>query len=494
MTVSTETNKKSYEGTGANTTLPTTFPFESDSDLVVTQRVKTTGIEATLVLGTHYTVTGGGFANGTVTPVDGATDFPVTVDWVLSRNTPQTQETDYVDNDDFPAESHENALDKVTYLAQDRQEAVNRSLKVPITDPDPSELPNKIDRASKHAIYDSNGDPGVGDAPADTTTVSTFGQALIVADDDTAARVIMDSQEDVITTQGDLVRGSSEDVAERLAIGASGTYLRSDGTDQAWAAPEDQGADYPLPQSYLSECNLVRTDADTITIPACEARNSDNTESIRLASSLAKTINETWVAGAGGGLNATDFASGTDDAEASTWYHVFLIKSAAGVVDVGFDKDVDATELLDDSGYTKYRRIGSVKTDVSKDILAFKQDGDDVWWDLPVEDIVLDAMTTDAVTHTLGSVPIDVRVKAIVAFNWVENAVGFYIVGHGDISGVAVPTADLRVAETLATGNAGVALWSDRPLTNTSAQIASRTDVAADLNILVLGWEDRRGQ
>lgn len=41
-------------------------------------------------------------------------------------------------------------------------------------------------------------------------------------------------ENDPITTRGDIIRGSSAALAERLAIGASGQVLTSDGTDVAW--------------------------------------------------------------------------------------------------------------------------------------------------------------------------------------------------------------------------------------------------------------------
>ena len=41
--------------------------------------------------------------------------------------------------------------------------------------------------------------------------------------------------EDLITTRGDIIRGSSAALAERLALGASGTVLASDGTDAAYS-------------------------------------------------------------------------------------------------------------------------------------------------------------------------------------------------------------------------------------------------------------------
>lgn len=50
-----------------------------------------------------------------------------------------------------------------------------------------------------------------------------------------AARTNIDAQEDVITTQGDLVVGSAAGQATRFGIGASNFYLRSTGTTITWA-------------------------------------------------------------------------------------------------------------------------------------------------------------------------------------------------------------------------------------------------------------------
>ena len=92
MTVSAAYTPDQYTGTGANTALATTFEFNDSSEIVVTSRVTATGVETVLVLTTHYTVTGGSGATGTVTPADGATDFPSTVTWTLGRTTPLVNE------------------------------------------------------------------------------------------------------------------------------------------------------------------------------------------------------------------------------------------------------------------------------------------------------------------------------------------------------------------------------------------------------------------
>ena len=68
------------------------------------------------------------------------------------------------------------------------------------------------------------------------------GQIVLVAYEATADNFQMLSQTaiahmaDVITTRGDLIRGSSSAVGERLALGGANTHLSSDGSDAHWVA------------------------------------------------------------------------------------------------------------------------------------------------------------------------------------------------------------------------------------------------------------------
>jgi hypothetical protein len=97
-------------------------------------------------------------------------------------------------------------------------------------------------------------------------------------------------------------------------------------------------------------------------------RDSTNTVDI-LTTAMVKRLDATWSAGTGvGGLNATDFASGSSDMEASTTYYFFVIMDSSGTVDAGADKDVDCTNLLADSGYTYFRRLATIVTNAASNI------------------------------------------------------------------------------------------------------------------------------
>ena len=126
MTVSTATSFNSYAGNGSTTSFAYAFKIFQDSNLVVTLVNDTTGVETTQTLTTDYTVTGAGSDSGgsvvfVTAPASGNTV-------VIRRVLPVTQETNYVPNDPFPAEAHEDALDKLTMLVQ--QEVASSELAV----------------------------------------------------------------------------------------------------------------------------------------------------------------------------------------------------------------------------------------------------------------------------------------------------------------------------------------------------------------------------
>jgi hypothetical protein len=156
MTISSTTTKVSYAGNGSTTVFAYTFKIFADADLEVIVR-SATGTETTKSLTTHYTVSGAGAdGGGNVTfgtaPVSGETV-------VIRRNLGLTQGTDYVENDPFPADSHENALDRLTMITQGLQEELDRSFKVSrtnsITTPEFTE--NAAARASKALGFSSDG-------------------------------------------------------------------------------------------------------------------------------------------------------------------------------------------------------------------------------------------------------------------------------------------------------------------------------------------------
>ena len=174
MTVSSTTTKKSASGNGSTTAFPYDFKIFSDDEITVIIRTDSTGAEVTKTKTTHYTVSGvGSSSGGNVTFTTGNT--PASGETVvLLRSTARTQLTDYTPNDPFPAASHEDALDKLTFIAQEIEEELARSIKVSKTNTiSSSEFTTSASaRANKLLSFDGSGDLTVTEGKVDTVTAT----------------------------------------------------------------------------------------------------------------------------------------------------------------------------------------------------------------------------------------------------------------------------------------------------------------------------------
>lgn len=160
MTISSTTVKVSYSGNGSTTVFAYTFKILDDDEIQVIIR-SSTGTETVKTKTTHYTVSGVGSAGGgNITFLTAPTSTQTVV---LRRLTTQTQETDYIANDPFPADSHEDALDRITMVAQEIQEELGRAIKLSKTNTITSTefTVDATDRANKILAFDTNGEISV---------------------------------------------------------------------------------------------------------------------------------------------------------------------------------------------------------------------------------------------------------------------------------------------------------------------------------------------
>jgi len=158
MTVSTTIVRKIYSGDGSTTTFAYVFKIFATSDLQVIIR-SATGTELLKQIDTDYTLTGVGNTSGGNVVFESGKIPTSTETVVLIRNVPQTQAIDYIANDPFPAETHEEGLDRATMTIQQMQEALDRSFKVSRTNTISSSefTDSPTTRASKTLGFDSNG-------------------------------------------------------------------------------------------------------------------------------------------------------------------------------------------------------------------------------------------------------------------------------------------------------------------------------------------------
>ena len=133
MTVTATNRKNSFPTNGVTVDFPFTFAVTTEQQVKALTR-DAQGVETEY---TNFTIAlNPSTEGGTLTT--GTTLNDVTL--VVYRDTPLTQQTDYVPGGRFPADSHEAALDKLTLQNQDQQEEIDRSLKSSISDVNPPSL------------------------------------------------------------------------------------------------------------------------------------------------------------------------------------------------------------------------------------------------------------------------------------------------------------------------------------------------------------------
>lgn len=170
MTVAALPAVAEYVEDGVSTSFPVPYRFKAPTDLIV-ERVALGDVEP-LTFGVDYSVTGGATdAGGTVTR--SAATWGATLR--IRRRTARAQEMRYPTGGRFPAESHEDALDRQMLIAQEQDDTQAdldaRALMVP-TGEAAVALPNAAVRAGAALVFDAFGQPvamPVGSFPAGPT-------------------------------------------------------------------------------------------------------------------------------------------------------------------------------------------------------------------------------------------------------------------------------------------------------------------------------------
>jgi hypothetical protein len=271
---------------------------------------------------------------------------------------------------------------------------------------------------------------------------------------------------------------------QAIIVGNGATWV---GTTLAALTPNFLGG--------LVTSNAADADHD-ITVTAGRCNNSTNALSLNLAAAITKQIDATWVAGNNAGGLASGASLGND-----TWYHVFVIL-VGSTVDVMFDTSVSCANGVANNAVTSFRRIGSVLTDGSANILPYFQSGDEFTWDAMVQDVNANDPGESAVTATL-SVPIDVAVLAkfygaVESGSATQDASLLFtaLTQTNQVPSIAISNISI-FAQTVDTNNFGALLYVE---TDTSAQIRYRLTVTStattDFTITVntVGWIDFRGR
>ena len=195
MTVSSDVSKITYQAGGGAPPYDVPFLYLATSHVEVIHRAAD-GAETVWLEGTQYMLTPPGEASGgQLTVLTSPIDYSLGAGESLTirRNVPLTQEADYQEAGRFPAETHEQALDKLTMIAQQIAERASRTLTVPRTDQaGDMELPIDDERASRFLAFDGDGLPiAAAGTSANLGPVSAFIDTLLDDGDAATARTTL---------------------------------------------------------------------------------------------------------------------------------------------------------------------------------------------------------------------------------------------------------------------------------------------------------------
>jgi hypothetical protein len=219
MTIESTTNKIIYDCNGSATVFSFPYYFFQNADLKVYLYNELTEEETLLTITTHYTVTGAGnLAGGSITTVSTySADYKI----IILREVAITQGYDHVDNEAFQAESLEAVYDRLTMIAQQLSEKINRSILLPVTSlisglsvPDP--------QANKVLAWNAAADALV-NGPTANDIASAQSYAATAAADAAAADASADAAAASASTI-DLPSKSTTDVDLALVVNDAGEY------------------------------------------------------------------------------------------------------------------------------------------------------------------------------------------------------------------------------------------------------------------------------
>ncbi len=327
MTISSTTVKNSYSGDGSTTTFNYTFKIFANSDLQVIIR-SSTATETVKTITTHYTVTGAGSASGgTVVFTSG--NIPASGETVvLRRAVPQTQAIDYIANDPFPAESHEEGLDRATMTLQQVQEELDRSIKLSRTNTMTSTefTVGATDRANKILAFDSSGEISVTQELGTfrgNWSASTSYEVRDLVKDTSTNNIFMANTAHTSSGSQPLTTNTDSAKWDLIVDAASATTSASAAASSATAAASSATAAATSATNAATSATSAASSATTATTKASEASTSasnastSETNAASSATSAASSATTATTKASEASTSATNAASSATSAASS---------------------------------------------------------------------------------------------------------------------------------------------------------------------------------
>ena len=328
MTVSSTTNKQSYNGNGSQSVFAYGFKIFADTDIQVY-------VGTTLkTLSTHYTLSGVGAAGGgNVTFTTGNIPASGTGNVTILRSLALTQGVDLVNYGRFDAEVIESQYDKLVMMVQQLQEQADRTIRfnTTVSDAGGVEITDTVaERSNKVLAYDNAGDLSVanelGEWKGNWATSTAFAPRDLVLDAATNNVYICLVAHTSGTLSSDVSSSKWALVINASAVAASATTATTKASEAAASATTASNqaststtqANTSTAQASIAttKANTATTKAATATTKASEASTSASNAAASASTASTQATNSSNSASAGS-TSATNSANSATAAASS---------------------------------------------------------------------------------------------------------------------------------------------------------------------------------
>ena len=307
MTVADTTPRELYNGNGVTVTFAIPFGSEyfEDTNILVILR-SSLGVETTQTLTTHYTISGSNIVMVTAPPSGSKL--------LIMRQMPITQSVDYSSNgslNSFKGSSHEEALDRTVMIAQQLDEALDRSVKLPPTILESTfnpQLPNDIvlNGAGRILVVGTGADSFM--PMSDSITISTI--TSVVSSVSAAAASAVAAAASATAASGSAVAAAASASAAALSAGSAASSVASlgllDGQIFVGTDSNTLGAFTPTGDVLFSNLGVTSIAADVIVNADVKSNAAIVYSKLNLATSVVNAD-----IGTGAGIVYTKLALGS---------------------------------------------------------------------------------------------------------------------------------------------------------------------------------------
>ena len=321
MTVSSTTNKQSYNGNNSQSVFAYGFKIFADTDIQVY-------VGTTLkTLSTHYTLSGVGAAGGgNVTFTTGNIPASGTGNVTILRSLALTQGVDLVNYGRFDAEVIESQYDKLVMMVQQLQEQADRTIRfnTTVSDAGGVEITDTVaERSNKVLAYDNAGDLSVanelGEWKGNWATNTAFAPRDLVLDAATNNVYICLVAHTSGTLSSDVSSSKWALVINASAVAASATTATTKANQASTSASAAATSNTNSGNSATASANSATASANSATASGNSATASGNSATAAASSASTATTkrNESSSSATAAANSATAAASSASSASSA---------------------------------------------------------------------------------------------------------------------------------------------------------------------------------